>query len=139
MHHVLITGVRTFRDEQKGAERGLNTSFVVELDGIHVVHLGDVGHVLTEDELEEIGAVDVVCVPIGGALSSARAAELVAQLDAKLIVPMALDGEAGSGALDRFLHEMSVKQGDLAPKLSVTTSSLPHETTVVQLEPRGRG
>lgn len=139
IHHVLITGVRTYRDEVKGAERGTNTTFVVELDGIHVVHLGDVGHLLMEDELEEIGAVDVVCVPIGGSLPAARAAELVAQLDAKLIVPMALDGEAGSGAMDRFLHEMSVQQGEAAPKLSVTTSSLPTETTVVLLETRGRG
>ena len=84
--------MRTFRDEQQGAERGSNTCFVFELDGVHVVHLGDIGHLLTEDELGEIGTVDVVCVPIGGSLPAARAAELVAQLDAKLIVPMPLDG-----------------------------------------------
>jgi hypothetical protein len=139
VHHVLITGVRTFRDEHKGSERGLNTCFVIELDGVHLVHLGDVGHLLTEDELEEIGAVDVVCVPVGGGLPAARAAELVAQLDAKLIVPMPFDGAGSGGELDRFLHEMSVQHGEPAPKLSVTPSSLPTETTLVLLEPRGRG
>lgn len=140
IHQVLITGVPTFRDEQHGAERGPNICFVYELDGLHVIHLGDIGHVLSEADLGEIGAVDVVCVPIGGSLPAARAAELVTQLDANLIVPMALDDAGGSsGELQRFLHEMSVQHGEPAPKLTVTLSSLPSETTVVLLESRGRG
>lgn len=140
IHQVLITGVPTFRDEQHGAERGPNICFVYELDGLHVIHLGDIGHVLSEGDLGEIGAVDVVCVPIGGSLPAARAAELVTQLDANLIVPMALDDAGGSsGELQRFLHEMSVQHGEPAPKLTVTLSSLPSETTVVLLESRGRG
>ena len=140
VHEILVTGVRTFRDENKGAERGFNTCFVYELDGVHIIHLGDVGHLLNEEELEEIGTVEVVCVPVGGSLAPAKAAELVAQLDATVVVPMPLDdlGE-GKSDLDRFLHEMSVQQPEAVPKLSVTVSSLPTETTVVQLEPRGRG
>ena len=140
VHHVLISGVRTYRDDELGAQRGANTCFVFELDGIHVVHLGDIGHLLTEEQLDEIGAVDVVCVAIGGSLTAARAAELVAQFDAKLIVPMPLDGaEAPDGELPKFLHEMSVQLGEPAPKLTVTSSTLPTETTVVLLESRSRG
>jgi len=139
VHEILVTGVRTFRDEKQGAERGFNTCFVFELDGVHVIHLGDVGHLLTEEELGEIGTVEVVCVPVGGSLQAAKAAELVAQLDAKLVVPMPLDADgAGKAELDRFLHEMSVQSGEAVPKLAVTHSSLPTETTVVLLEPRGR-
>jgi hypothetical protein len=139
VHQVLITGVQTYRDEQGGAERGSNVSFVFELDGVHVTHLGDVGHLLTQAQLAEIGQVDVVCVPIGGSLGAARAAELVAQLDANLIVPMAIDGAGGGAAeLDRFLHEMSVAKSEPQPKLSVSVSSIPAETTVVLLDPRGR-
>ncbi len=139
VHEVLITGVSTFRDENLGGERGANTCFVYELDGLHVVHLGDIGHLLTEEQLDEIGPVDVVCVPIGGSLAPARGAELVAQFDANLVVPMSLDS-AGAGAADlaKFLHEMSVQHGEPAAKLSVTSSSLPGETTVVLLEPRNR-
>jgi hypothetical protein len=139
VHHVLITGVQTFRDEHEGSERGSNICFVYELDGIHVAHLGDVGHLLTQTQLGEVGQVDVVCVPVGGSLSAARAAELVAQLDAKLIVPMSID-ETGAGAreLDKFLHEMSVAKTEPQPKLSVSHSSLPAEITVVLLDPRGR-
>jgi hypothetical protein len=140
VHEILVTGVRTFRDEKQGAERGFNTCFVFELDGVHIIHLGDVGHLLTEEELEEIGTVEVVCVPVGGSLPAAKGAELVAQLDANLVVPMALNGAAAEKAeLQRFLHEMSVQHPTAVPRLAVTISSLPQETTVAVLEPRGKG
>ncbi|HEY7598776.1 MAG TPA: MBL fold metallo-hydrolase [Candidatus Limnocylindrales bacterium] len=138
VHGVLVNGVRTFRDDQKGAARGRNTSFVFELDGLHAIHLGDIGHTLGEEALGEIGAVDVVCLPLGGALSAAKAAELVAQLEANLIVPMQADGAYGA-ELERFLHEMGVQQSEPAARLAVTISSLPQEPTVVSLEARGRG
>jgi hypothetical protein len=138
VHHVLITGVQTYRDESDGSERGPNVCFVYELDGVHVAHLGDIGHLLNQGQLGEFGQIDVVCVPIGGSLAAARAAELVAQLDAKMIVPMALDSAGGAAELERFLHEMSVAKGEAQPKLSVSVSSLPAETTVVLLDPRGR-
>ncbi|MEP7379691.1 MAG: MBL fold metallo-hydrolase [Chloroflexota bacterium] len=140
VHHVLISGVSTFRDEELGQQRGANTCFVFELDGVHVVHLGDIGHLLTETQVGEIGPVDVACVAIGGALSAGKAAELVAQLDAHLIVPMALDGaDKPDGELSKFLHEMSAQQAAPAPKLTASASSLPTETTVVLLESRQRG
>lgn len=138
VHQVLITGVRTFRDESRGGERGVNTCFVYELDGLHVIHLGDIGHLLNEEVLEEVGTIDVACVPVGGSLPPARAAELVAQLDARLVVPMPLAGNGTADELKRFLHEMSVQHGEPAQKLTVSISSLPQETTVAILEPRAR-
>jgi L-ascorbate metabolism protein UlaG (beta-lactamase superfamily) len=137
---VLITGVRTFRDEHKGKERGRNVAFIVELDGVHVIHLGDIGHLLTEDKLTDIGPVDVVLVPIGGALSATKAAELVAQLDAKVVVPMPVCEDEDSGeALGKFLHEMGVSAVPAAQsKLSLMPSSLPAEVTTVVLEQRGK-
>jgi L-ascorbate metabolism protein UlaG (beta-lactamase superfamily) len=137
VHEVLVTGVRTFRDEAKGRERGLNTAFVFELDGLHAVHLGDVGHALTEEMLGEIGAVQVACVPVGGALSPARAAEMVAALDASLVVPMPL-GEDPDAALAKFLKEMNVTDPQPVAKLTVSISTVPQETTVVVLDSRGK-
>ncbi len=138
--HVLVNGVRTFRDDRRGADRGRNVCFVVELDGVHVVHLGDVAHVLTEEKLGEIGPVDVACVPIGGPLGPTKAAELVSQLDPKIVVPMAVCEEEAdcAEAMARFLHEMGAI--DLAPqaKLTLTPSGLPEETTTVLLESRGK-
>ncbi|OGN87146.1 MAG: hypothetical protein A2X23_08795 [Chloroflexi bacterium GWC2_73_18] len=138
---ILITGVRTYRDERSGADRGPNVAFVYELDGLHTCHLGDVGHLLTQDELGELGPIDVVCVPIGGHLGAAKAAELVAQLDPRLVVPLAVGASESDCdvALARFLHEMGVKEAIPQARLSVTPSSLPGETTLVLIEPRGRG
>ena len=137
---VLITGVRTFRDEHGGQDRGRNIAFVVELDGVHVIHLGDIGHGLTEDKLTDIGNVDVVCIPIGGALTATKAAEIVAQLDAKVVVPMPVcDDETSEEALSKFLHEMGISTSP-APqsKLSLMPSSMPAEVTTVVLEQRGK-
>jgi L-ascorbate metabolism protein UlaG (beta-lactamase superfamily) len=138
VHEILVTGVRTYRDEQKGLLHGRNTAFVYELDGLHAVHLGEIGHLLTEDMIDKLGPVAVLCVPVGGSLGAAKAAELVTQLDAKLIVPMPLETEGVAGEMEKFLHEMSVQQPEAATKLSVTISSLPTETTVALLEARGR-
>lgn len=137
---VLITGVRTYRDDTKGRERGHNVAFITEFDGVHTIHLGDVGHLLTEEELADIGAVDVACIPIGGALSATRAAELIAQLDPRIVVPMPVcEDEAGcEEALARFIHEMGGTASAPQAKLAITISSLPAETTTVRLESRGK-
>ena len=106
---------------------------------MHTIHLGDIGHLLTEEKLGDIGSVDIACVPIGGALTADAAAALVAQLDPKIVVPMPLcEDEADCAeALAKFLHEMGAEP-ITQPKLSVTRSSLPAETTTVLLESRGK-
>ena len=137
---VLLTGVRTYRDDAKGVEKGKQTAFVVELDGLHTIHLGEIGHLLTEEKLGDIGPVDIACVPVGGSLSATKTAELIAQLDPKIVVAMPLEDDAPetADALAKFFHEMG---GDPTPqpRLSVSISSLPAETTAVLLESRGKG
>lgn len=140
VRHVLITGVRTARDDKRGAERGRNVAFVYEVDGLHTVHLGDIGHTLSDDKVGEIGDVDIACVPVGGALSPSKAAELIAQLDVKIAIPMPVceDGVCAD-AIAKFFHEM----GAAAPtepqsKLSLTISGLPGEVTTVLLDSRGK-
>jgi len=136
---VLLTGVRTYRDNTRGEERGKQTAFAVELDGVHTIHLGDIGHLLSEEKLGDVGPIDIACVPIGGALSATTAAGLVAQLDPRIVVamPVCEDDAACDEALARFFHEMG-SQPVAQPKLSVTASSLPAETTTVLLESRGK-
>jgi L-ascorbate metabolism protein UlaG (beta-lactamase superfamily) len=136
---VLITGVRTYRDDARGAKAGKQVSFSIELDGVHTVHLGDIGHLLSEEKLADIGPVDIVCVPIGGALSPSQAAAVVAQLDPKVVVPMPVCEDDGTcaEALRKFFHEMGAELST-QPKLSVTATSLPDETTTIQLESRGK-
>jgi L-ascorbate metabolism protein UlaG (beta-lactamase superfamily) len=139
VREVLITGVRTYRDDARGAERGKQVSFAIELDGVHTIHLGDIGHLLSEEKLADIGSVDIVCVPLGGVLTPSQAAALVAQLDPKIVVPMPIcEDEADCAeALKRFFHEMGAEP-TTQPKLAVTATSLPAETITVMLESRGK-
>jgi L-ascorbate metabolism protein UlaG (beta-lactamase superfamily) len=139
VHDALVTGVRTYRDGSRGTQRGRQTAFVVELDGLHTIHLGDIGHELTEEKIGDIGRVDIACVPIGGALTATKAAAIIAQLDPKIVVPMPVcEDEADCDeAMKKFLHEMGADP-ILQPKLAVTASSLPSETTTVLLESRGK-
>ncbi len=140
VRHVLLTGVRTYRDDARGSERGRQTAFVVELDQMHTIHLGDIGHLLTEEKLADIGPIDIACVPIGGSLSATKAAELIAQLDPRIVVPMPVcDDDTDCGdAMARFLHEMGTTPPPPQPRLNVTISGLPDETTTVLLEARGK-
>jgi L-ascorbate metabolism protein UlaG (beta-lactamase superfamily) len=140
IHDVMVTGIRTFRDGVRGAERGTSTAFVYELDGVLAAHLGDVGHVLSQETLGEMGHVDIVCLAIGRALPPAPAAELVTQLGANLVVPLpvATDEAEAASDLERFLKEMSVAHPTPVARLNVSISTVPQETAVVVLEPRGR-
>lgn len=136
---VLVTGVRTYRDDVRGATGGKQVSFAIELDGIHTVHLGDIGHLLSEEKLADIGPVDIVCVPLGGFMSPSQAAAVVAQLDPQIVIPMPIceDDDDCAEALKRFFHEMGAEPAT-QPKLSVTATNLPTETVTVLLESRGK-
>lgn len=143
VQEILVTGIGTFHDEEKGALRGRNTVFAIRLDDLLICHLGDLGHALRSLDLEKLGDVDIVLVPISGAdtnLSAAKAAEIVHQLEPKVIVPMSYDPDAKrkDTPFDRLLHELGVKEVSPVPKLSVTRSSLPSDVQVVALESRAR-
>jgi L-ascorbate metabolism protein UlaG (beta-lactamase superfamily) len=138
---VTVRGLPTYHDDQKGAEHGRNTVYVIELDDVRVCHLGDLGHTLDDRALETIGAVDVLLVPVGGGrtLDGARAAEVVRQVEPRYVVPMHYGHPALKTELapvERFLKEMSVPEAEPQSKLTVQASSAEAETKVVVLEPR---
>jgi len=87
---VLIIGIATFHDGEKGRKRGKNTVYLMEVDEVSVCHLGDLGHVLTTEQIEELDNVDVLLLPVGGVstINAPMAAEVVRQLEPKVVVPM---------------------------------------------------
>ena len=136
---VLIIGIATFHDADRGEKRGKNTVYLMEVDEILICHLGDLGHVLTAGQVEEIGNVDVLLLPVGGVstINAPMAAEVVRQLEPKVVVPMHYKTSALSRELEpveRFLKEIGVKQVEPQPKLSLTKSSLPASTQVFLLD-----
>ena len=101
---VLIIGIATFHDADRGRKRGKNTVYIMEVDEISVCHLGDLGHVLTAEQVEEIGNVDVLLLPVGGVstINAPMAAEVVRQLEPKAVVPMHYKTSALSRELEQY-------------------------------------
>lgn len=135
---VLIIGIATFHDTQGGQTRGKNTVYVMEIDGITLCHLGDLGHVLTSEQVEEIGDIDVLLLPVGGVstINAAMAAEVMRQLEPKAVVPMHYKTPFLKRELDpveMFLKEMGMDQIEPRPKLNITKSNLPLSTQVFLL------
>jgi len=138
---VVVNGLPTYHDTAGGAEHGRNTVYVIELDEVRVCHLGDLGHGLDDAMLGAIGNVDLLLVPVGGGrtLDGARAAEVVRQVEPRMVVPMhyalpAIKKELAP--VERFLQEMGVEAAEPQAKLSIQASSSEAETRVVLLDAR---
>jgi L-ascorbate metabolism protein UlaG (beta-lactamase superfamily) len=85
---VSVRSVGVYHDDKRGAQRGLDTVFIFEVGGLRIAHLGDLGHLLTDEQLSAIGSVDVLLVPVGGVftIDSYMATRVVDQLHPRLVV-----------------------------------------------------
>jgi len=87
---IQFRGIATYHDASQGKQRGPNTVFHFNIDGINLCHLGDLGHVLNPEQVDEIGAVDMLFVPVGGfyTIDAAEASQICEQLMPRIIIPM---------------------------------------------------
>lgn len=140
---IFVEGLGVFHDTKQGAERGKNTIYKITIDDVRVVHLGDLGHDLSDTLIEEIGTIDVLLVPVGGVYTIAHttAAQIVSKLEPRIVVPMHYKVEGMKedvfgemkGVTD-FLKLMGDVKATPQPKLTVTAGSLPEIMQVVVLE-----
>ncbi len=138
---ALINGIQTFRDGQSGKVRGKNTAYLIEIDGVVVCHLGDIGHVPSAAQISDMGRADVLIVPIGGAggLDVRGAVEAINQIGPKLAIPMRYRIDLSTADLEpveKLLQEMGLSGVETQQRLTVTPTTMPLETRVVLLEPR---
>ncbi len=137
---VLITGVASYHDNKHGQELGRNTIYIIHMDDLIICHLGDLGHILQEEQLEEVADADMLLVPIGGqhTINAAQAAEVISQVEPHIVIPMHYSPPIGDvpNPLDKFCREMGIEAINPQPKLSITRSALPAETQVVILSIR---
>ncbi len=143
---IALHGIQTYHDRKKGAERGKNTVYVIEVDDLRVCHLGHLGHALDEAQLDAIGSkVDVLCVPVGDGshINATEATEIVNQIEPKLVVPISykLPGLSllaqNLEGVEKFAKEMGATDLTPQPKLQLTSSPTTEETKLVILEARG--
>jgi L-ascorbate metabolism protein UlaG (beta-lactamase superfamily) len=137
---ALIIGVATYHDAEKGAKLGKNNVYVIEIDEVTICHLGDLGHPLSSNQVEELGNIDVLLVPVGGGstIGASQAAGIVRAIEPKIVVPMHYKTPGLTKELDtvdKFLKEMAVSESVPQPKLTIVRSNLPPSTQVMVLNP----
>ncbi|MHC4662752.1 MAG: MBL fold metallo-hydrolase [Planctomycetota bacterium] len=136
---VKIKGLLTFHDDSGGSQRGSNIMFVIEADGIRLCHAGDLGHMPSAAQVDALGRVDILCLPVGGTftIDAAGAAKLVDMIKPKIAVPMhyKIPGlSLGIADASAFLSSgADVRKLD---ELVIDAASLPAQTQIAVLAPR---
>jgi len=137
---VNVVGVSSYHDENEGTERGKNTIYVVTVDEINIVHLGDLGQKkLSQEQVEGLSSCDILLIPVGGVytITASDAPDIIAQLEPKVIIPMhyKLSGlKFDLAPVDEFLKVMGKEGAQSVAKYSATRDKLPEEPEVVVLE-----
>jgi len=140
---VVVMGFATYHDGQGGAKRGSNTIYRIEIDGVSIAHLGDLGHTLNSDQVDALDGVDILLIPVGGiyTVDAGQAASIVKEIDPKIVIPM----HYGRSSLNQdvfgelapvstFLKEMGKEEVQPQPKLVISHDTLPSELQLVVLE-----
>lgn len=137
---IEFKGIASYHDEAKGRLRGNNIIICFELDGIKVCHLGDLGHLLDDKQVTEIGSVDILLIPVGGyyTIDAQAATEVCNQLKPRVIIPMHYKTEKGIPnifGVDEFLggkanvNRLDASQAEFKP------GELPATSQIVVLKP----
>ena len=137
-----MQGISSFHDDKEGAERGVNTIYVIEAEEIRFCHLGDLGQKqLTDEQLEKIDRVDVLMIPVGGGytIDSSAAQKIISEIEPKIIIPMHYNLPKLKIELDdisKFLKAMGNNSVVPQDKLVVKSSTLPKDgMEIVVLQP----
>ncbi|HPF45115.1 MAG TPA: MBL fold metallo-hydrolase [Syntrophomonadaceae bacterium] len=134
---IQIKGIPSFHDKAHGKKRGSNIIYKISVDGINLVHLGDLGHVLTREQVKEIGEHDILFLPVGGTftVNAEEAYEITVQLKPKIVIPMHFKTPVNSFDIDpaeayTIKFERIVKK----PFLKIDRTELAYPTQVIVLD-----
>ena len=135
---IVMQGYDVFHDETGGKERGKNIIYKMTVDNVNIVHLGDLGHPLSDDEIAKIGSVDVLLVPVGGyfTIGAQIAVQMVAKLKPKIVVPMHFKTDKCGfpiAPVEDYTKNKEIKK--LAGEFEITKEDLPEVTTTFVLTP----
>ncbi len=131
-------GITSFHDDKNGEERGTNTIFTMEIDGVHICHLGDLGTELDSEQLEAMNGVDILMVPVGGTytIDPKTAVKVINDVTPKIVIPMHYKAQGINldiVSLDKFLNEIG-EEPETIDKLKIMKKDLPEEMKVVVLK-----
>lgn len=123
---VSMMGYATYHDDKKGEERGKNTIYVYEVEGLRIAHLGDLGHVLSDNLIQEIGDLDVLIIPVGGfyTIGPKEAMAIISKIEPYFVIPMhyKVDG------MSKYLSEKLLPVEDFLKESGLTVENSPKFT-----------
>ncbi|MGB9722024.1 MAG: MBL fold metallo-hydrolase [bacterium] len=135
---ISISGYEVYHDKSAGKERGKDIIFNMEIDGINVVHLGDLGHILSKSDADKIGKVDILLIPVGGyfTIDSKEAQEIIGLLKPSVVIPMHFKTSKCDfpiAPVEEFTKSKEIKAVD--GELEIKKEELPGKTTIYLLTP----
>ena len=136
---IKIKGITSYHDESKGSKRGSNTIFCFDIDGVIVCHLGDLGHELSDKQVNELDKVDVLLIPVGCffTITARAASEISRRINPRVIIPMHYKTEKLNFPIvgvDEFLQgKRNVTRLD-ASEVDFKAGELPAETRIIVLK-----
>lgn len=137
---VVVKGIDSYHDDKEGKERGGNIIYTIEMDDIRICHLGDLGQdTLVNGQLEKIGQIDILFIPIGGVstVDWKAASTIISQIEPRVIIPMHYKISGVKGNLlkldnaDNFCKDRGVSLKDAVEKFSVKKKDLPQDESRV--------
>jgi L-ascorbate metabolism protein UlaG (beta-lactamase superfamily) len=136
---ISMKGISTYHDPSQGSERGANTIFTLKIDNIQLCHLGDLGHLLSDKELAEIGPVDILLIPVGGffTIDPKEATRVAEQIKPKILIPMHFKTAKCGFPIAPVEDFLKGKTNTKRPKASEATfdkATLPQQMEIVVLE-----
>ena len=139
---VFITGLPMEDKSEESKKAKPNTLYVFDFNGLTIAHLGNLSFVPSQAQIENLGAVDIALVPVGGgrSISPSQASEVISLIEPSIVIPMQFktgDEKPRLGAVSRFLKEMGITKLDPLPMLKIGKSGLSDDTQVIQLSPGG--
>ena len=136
---VEFLGVTSYHDGRKGAQRGNNIVFCFTVDGVRICHLGDLGHELDEGKVKEIGAVDILFIPVGGfyTIDARQAASVCEALKPRVVIPMHVKTakcDYPITGVEDFLKGRKNVRRVAASETEIKRDNLPSETETIVLQ-----
>jgi L-ascorbate metabolism protein UlaG (beta-lactamase superfamily) len=137
-HKIVFKGISSYHDSVYGKYRGENTIFVIRTDELTLCHLGDLGHLLYNEQLEQINHVDILFVPVGGyfTINYIQAEQVINQVKPKIVIPMHYKTEAIKWSIDPLSVFLSEKQNIkmIGEKFfEINSSTLPEKRSIYVL------
>jgi len=128
--NVFIYGIPSFHDTKEGLDRGANTIYRLEAEGMSLVHLGDLGHSLSNGQLEQLKSADILMIPVGGTytINAKEASQVISQIEPRIVIPMHYKVKGlkiNLESIDKFCKEIGVCSTEKMTKLKIAKKDLP--------------